>query len=579
LTDVGPDDAAVREALAAVLAWPEIVRSPQLSRFLRYIVERKLDGETQAIKAYSIAVDVFGRPPDFDPQADPIVRVQARRLRSLLDQYYLEDGRDDAVRIDLPIGRYVPEFVWHGSPSDQPRESQVEPDPKPPPEMALAREGISTSWFVLLALTLGAAALAYVFSSMGARQEMFARANDLLEPPVVLVMEFQGLTGIDADSGLTSGLAVELVTDLAQFETIAPVYGGGVASASGLGQAAEFILSGIVRREGGLLQYSAILTDVSSNAVVWNQAIDVEPAEAERNDLLDHVSGQLSRVLGSARGPVHAKARALLLGADPIAGRENLYLCRMLFDLYREAESQPAAQRASSCFAAMPDSDRASGQAIAAAASLDADMARFEPSSISKGGKLTLADERMQIAIEAAPVSAFVWEQRARLFETMGQHQAAEAAYGSALQLNPGSTDALAARARHLAYLGRMDEAVALAQAAVANQLDVPAWYHAVPVIAALRAGDFATAAEQAQLYAEADRELGPVLAVMAGQGLPDPVLISRYLPRVLEVPAFRSQGILTQLRMRILDETLLRDIRVALLSAGVPPASLNEPF
>ena len=86
------------------------MRSPQLAGFLQYVVEKTLAGDEAAIKAYSIAVDVFGRPHSFDPQTDPIVRVQARRLRTLLDQYYAETGGTAGVRIVLPVGRYVPIF-------------------------------------------------------------------------------------------------------------------------------------------------------------------------------------------------------------------------------------------------------------------------------------------------------------------------------------------------------------------------------------------------------------------------------------------------------------------------------------
>ncbi|MBI4047029.1 MAG: hypothetical protein HY371_09430, partial [Devosia nanyangense] len=102
--------ARIKAALDDVLSWPEMVRSPQLAHFLRYIVEAKLEGREAAIKAYSIAVDVFGRPADFDPQADPIVRVQARRLRALLEQYYQDGRMPHGVRIELPVGRYVPRF-------------------------------------------------------------------------------------------------------------------------------------------------------------------------------------------------------------------------------------------------------------------------------------------------------------------------------------------------------------------------------------------------------------------------------------------------------------------------------------
>ena len=112
MPEVAPSAAQVRAALEELLGWPGISRSPQLSELLRYVVERTLAGDEGAIKAYSIAVDVFGRPATFDPQSDPIVRVQARRLRTLLEQYYDTGKSDSTVQIHLPLGRYVPEFLF-----------------------------------------------------------------------------------------------------------------------------------------------------------------------------------------------------------------------------------------------------------------------------------------------------------------------------------------------------------------------------------------------------------------------------------------------------------------------------------
>ncbi|RZA23929.1 MAG: hypothetical protein EOP02_14225, partial [Proteobacteria bacterium] len=105
-----PSPDQVRAALGEILSWSEVMRSPQLSKFLKHIVDAKLRGDEAGIKAYSIAVDVFGRPPTFDPQTDPIVRVQARRLRGLLQEFYRQNLGETGVRITLPVGRYVPEF-------------------------------------------------------------------------------------------------------------------------------------------------------------------------------------------------------------------------------------------------------------------------------------------------------------------------------------------------------------------------------------------------------------------------------------------------------------------------------------
>ena len=109
-----PSEAAVRGHLKQVLQHPDFAASPQLSSFLTYVVERKLEGAEERIKAYSIATEALGRPASFDPQADPIVRVQARRLRQTLLAYYNAPGADRAMRIELTVGKLHPAFSAAG---------------------------------------------------------------------------------------------------------------------------------------------------------------------------------------------------------------------------------------------------------------------------------------------------------------------------------------------------------------------------------------------------------------------------------------------------------------------------------
>lgn len=578
MPDGEPREEEVTEALRRLLAWPDIARSGQLARFLNYIVDRKLRGDAQSIKAYSIAVDVFGRPPDFDPQTDPIVRVQARRLRGLIEQFYRSEGAADEVRIDLPTGRYVPEFVRYGETAGNARPGNVESDVDLGAPADRGRRP-SLSGFLLGVATagLGAAVIA-AFFMWGPRVDVETRPAALIDPPSVLVTEFQILTGDMTDLSMVAGLSIELVTDLDQFETLSVRYGGSVAMDAA--PATDYVLSGIVRREGGGLQYSAILTETATGSVVWNKAIALDADDMGRADLVDYVSGRLSLVLGSPRGPLHRRARALVNDNAVISGGENLYLCRVMFDLYRERGTPGSGLRAQSCFAALDEAERGSGLALAAMASLLA-----EGAADGGSGDLTPEERRLRAgallaeAVEMAPTSGFVWEQRARFYELEGRHDLAEAAYSSALQINPANSDALAGRARHLALLGRWEAASRLNARAFSEPTGQPSWYYCVPALEALRQGNYRQAVNAAEIYAEADRELGPILAVMAGQGLGDTNIVNRYLPRVLDLASFRGHGVLTQLRSRVTDEALLRDIRVALLSAGVPPTALNGPF
>jgi TolB-like protein/tetratricopeptide (TPR) repeat protein len=106
---------AIRQHLSLVLASSAFAPVDRLKRFLRYVVEETVSGRGENLKEYPIGVEVFDREPSFDPRTDPIVRVQARRLRARLTRYYEEEGRHEQMRIELPKGSYAPIFHRHGA--------------------------------------------------------------------------------------------------------------------------------------------------------------------------------------------------------------------------------------------------------------------------------------------------------------------------------------------------------------------------------------------------------------------------------------------------------------------------------
>src|SRR5262249_45149345 len=100
----------VRQHLERILESSGFIRNERLSRFLRFVVERHLEGKDRELKESVIGVEAFGRRPDFDPRQDPVVRTEAGRLRACLSEYYLNEGKSDALVIELPKGGYVPRF-------------------------------------------------------------------------------------------------------------------------------------------------------------------------------------------------------------------------------------------------------------------------------------------------------------------------------------------------------------------------------------------------------------------------------------------------------------------------------------
>ncbi|MEX2301693.1 MAG: hypothetical protein WD733_12195 [Bryobacterales bacterium] len=117
--------AGVEEQLEKVLSSEAFRNAPRLTEFLRFSVQAALRGEAGQIKEYLIGVEVFGRGSDYDPRIDPVVRVEARRLRAKLREYYEEEGRHDGLHIQFPKGGYAPVFESLGK-------EAAPNEPKPP---------------------------------------------------------------------------------------------------------------------------------------------------------------------------------------------------------------------------------------------------------------------------------------------------------------------------------------------------------------------------------------------------------------------------------------------------------------
>ncbi len=101
---------AISHQLEHMLVNPDFTATPQQTALLKYVVNQTLADNADQIKGYTVATEVFGRRSDFDQSIDPIVSIQAARLRQALIMYYETTGRNDPIRIDIPKGSYVPTF-------------------------------------------------------------------------------------------------------------------------------------------------------------------------------------------------------------------------------------------------------------------------------------------------------------------------------------------------------------------------------------------------------------------------------------------------------------------------------------
>ncbi|WP_269583630.1 hypothetical protein [Roseibium sp. Sym1] len=109
--DISPE--RIQAALVTALQSREFQSAPQLRAFLGFVVRATLNNEQEKLKGYTIAVEALGRPEDFNPVTDPIVRVEAARLRRRLEKYYSGTGAGETVRMVIRKGSYAPEFFLH----------------------------------------------------------------------------------------------------------------------------------------------------------------------------------------------------------------------------------------------------------------------------------------------------------------------------------------------------------------------------------------------------------------------------------------------------------------------------------
>lgn len=570
----------MRAALEEILGWAEIVRSPQLSKFLRYIVEAKLRGDDAGIKAYSIAVDVFGRPSSFDPQTDPIVRVQARRLRGLLQEFYRQGLARSSVRIALPVGRYVPEFDFapvesslaasEAATADAPPASLMRPGPRF--SRRFWTQAIAAAALVLLlgGLLLGLQVLRQPPATV-------VISDGLPHEPIVYVSSFSNLSGEPSLDTFASRLNDQVSSLLAQFEDVEVRF----ADANQAVDRSEgtFLLAGTIGRTDSGINVSAALTDTAVGSTVWDFTV-ARPLPRPEDEMASMDAARLiTRELGPFRSPLHARGRRWL-DANPLQlPGVNGYVCLLTFRYAREFTNPVAIAKAIDChdrlLAQQPDLPLAlaaeawlEGRVIFAGASLNdqMDTAMAEPLATAERAR------------ELAPESSFTHEQLASIQNWQERYAAAQRNYAIALGFEPLNTDARAGYAVTLARGGDWNGAAQQAQFAIADTPYPSPWYYSLPSLLAFRDGRYAEAIEEGRIAAQGG-EIGAIVTLAAGGLARDRAAIADFAGRVMSMESLRRGGIMPWLQFHIKDRAVLGRLAEGLLAGGIPESALTAQF
>ncbi len=220
-------DQEIRQSLAKVLGSAAFAHVDRLKRFLAFIVDESVCGRADKLKEFLIGIEVFGKDSSFDPRTDPIVRVQARRLRARLAKYYLDEGRNDALMIDLPKGSYAPAF--HRPPAATPK------------------------------LTVGAV---------------------LTSHNTIAVLPFADRSPQSDQEYFCKGIGDEVVSALTKVESLrVAAWPAVVPEGTDLKEMAErlnagTVISGSVRRSGEMLRITVQFIDTATGCYIWSENLD-----------------------------------------------------------------------------------------------------------------------------------------------------------------------------------------------------------------------------------------------------------------------------------------------------------------
>ena len=255
-------EADAKAEVERILASRGFASAGRLSRLLRYVVDKTLAGEADQLKEYAVGIEVFDRDDKYDPRLDSIVRVEAGRLRSRLDEYYNGEGANAPMRITLPRGGYVAHFELRPEPVAYPR-----PDaPTHPRTLAPSHSRSWASWPLTLGLIAAVAAMVvWLVGSTPTPAETGA--------PGVAVLAFSG-----DDQQLAARMTEHVTAELARFGTVsvashtsAMQFAGKRAPLTEIAAAlnVDFVLEASIDQEPDGLLAVVRIVDTATNRKVW----------------------------------------------------------------------------------------------------------------------------------------------------------------------------------------------------------------------------------------------------------------------------------------------------------------------
>ncbi len=518
----------VRFELDRILNSPQFDASERNRRFLDYVVEETLSDRGDRIKAYSIATLVFGRDDSFDPALDPVVRMEARRLRRSLERFYLVEGETGPIRITLPKGGYVPKFQNQAALRSA---ADLEPRGGSASVPASRRPSIGISAFNL---------------------------------------ESETPCDMNYSDGLTRQIAIGL-SHYPELAVVMQIPGSWSDSAARSAEAptADFILAGDAIVTQNALKVKATLLHRSSGEVIWAETLVDDTRTDGMFEIRDRIADRIARSLW-ARMMLIGDLRKYFAAGDPCSLAHFNSMTH--FIRYRRAPERDlyVAARKSLESALAADTDQS--EALACLSQIHSDGYRF-------GYASTDADDLKRRALELALRAVELSPNSSRSHQALGVAQWFSESVGeslaslrAAIALNPNSADAMADLGYYSCLSGDWEGGSRLIGDAMSKSpLEVGIQRVGLAFYQFLN-GNFERAYDEARQIRAQDITQGFVAKAIASVRLGRYEEAAESVTRILRLDPLFGPSILRDFGGgAIMQSTLVREIRSALQDAGLP--------
>lgn len=524
--DPRPSAADVRAELERILASRCFQQAGRASHFLRFVVEQTLAGGGQRLKGYTIGVEVFGRPADFDAQSDALVRVEAGRLRRRLVEYYASEGARDPVRIDLPRGSYAVEYravVLDAAPV-----SAASPLPAAAAAIPSARGPFPWRRAAAVLAVLLVAAVGVVMWQLVALRDATRELEALDEPqptewPRIVVVPFENLGADPALDVIAASMTEEIMLRLDQLDLFvvasqASWYGASHERGRDLRSGSGYVLTGSVRGTPAEARITARLIESASGAQLWTAVYD-EPRAIEQ---LPALQEQVARDVAAIAAPYGPIFEAELARARRSAQAPTLRDCLATYYDYRRRMASEAHEGALACFRSVSSRQPTIPQGWSGMAMVHVDQ---YASTFSRTGDEALAAARTAadkaLALDRNDFLANLALTRVQFFDG---NPAFRDTIERTLQLRPSSSQALAQSGFLLVLNGDSAAGLPLLQKAQAIAKTPLGLYNLAYAVTYLRERQFTQALTAAQKVAVPNWVLAQAVtaAAAAHGGRPD---------------------------------------------------------